>query len=148
MRNFLLTAILLAFSFNAFALDSCRSGAWVDPAYEATGIDLQVGEDFIVLFRYDYLNGDANYWVGVAVNDDSGSYDFAVSSTRMLDDGSIEDRDVGTFSLDEAEDGSLLFSWSFSLDLGVRDASIPWCLGGDCRGSRVLAPLFLSSSCE
>lgn len=147
MKKFLFSIILLAFSYNAFALDSCQSGSYVDPAYDGVGIDLQISDDLIVLFRYDYLGGSPNYWVGVAVNDDSGIYDFATSSTRQLSDGSIDTRDVGTMTL--VEDGSgFLFSWSYSLDLGVEGASIPWCLSSGCNGSQELLPLFLPSSCE
>jgi len=141
-------ALMLAGIGSAYALDPCQSGAYYNPETNGTGIDLQVGQDRIVLFRYGYLNGSSDYWVGTAANDDSGEWIFSVSQT--FGSNGQSQGNVGGITLTEMGDGTLGFEWGYSLDLKKMGAgvAIPWCIGGQCTGAEIVEPLFLPHDCE
>lgn len=147
-KLFLTFALVLAGISSAWALDPCKSGAYYNPETNGTGIDIQVSDETIVVFRYGYLGGHADYWVGATANDDSGEYVLKVNQTFATEDG-VGQYNVGSVILTEIEDGNLLFEWNYQLDVGKPgDYSIPWCLSSQCYGEEVVVPLFLPHDCE
>ena len=146
MKRILLSLMLLVLAGSAFALEPCKSGSYYNPVTDGTGIDLQVSEDVIVLYRYAYLAGHADYWVGAVENDNSGEWVFDMNQTFATNDG-VGQAEAGTTVITELENGNLLFSWNWSFDHGLNKA-IPWCLGAWCSGEEELIPLFLPHKCE
>lgn len=146
MKLLLITLITL-FSANAFALDQCYSGAWYEPATSGEGIDLQVSDEKIVLYRYAYLNGKPNYWVTSLPNTDTDTYQFRANQT-LKSDGVIDVYDVGTITLKTSE-GRLMMSWNYDINIqqSAAGGSI-WCLSGECSGSKELIRLFQPVACK
>jgi hypothetical protein len=135
---------LLVFASTGWALDPCYSGSYYNPETVGTGIDIQVSEDIVAVYRYGYL-GTPNYWVGATEN--IGDFiEVDMSATRYLEDGTITEFVVGDVTLAPTETG-LHFTWHWSLDLR-RDTAIPWCLGEQCVGEEELIPLFNPTPCE
>ena len=152
MKNlFMIVLASLLLSTSAFALDTCYTGSYYEPATDGEGIALQVSEDRVVLYRYAHFRAVPNYWVGVLDNDQPDGTVLTFRAYQTLNvEGDIASYDVGTITLTPNGDAFDL-SWDYDIDIskiGDPDVSIPWCLNSDCSGSKELISLFRTASCE
>lgn len=139
---FLLAALL---PISGHAIDACMSGSYYAEATNGTGIDVQIGDETAVLFRYGYLAGDSEYWVGAAANDDDSVLEFDAFQT--YGPGGGEQMNVGTMSIDVIDGETLLFSWAFHFD-ARKSTALPWCLSADCGGTEELKAIFQPRPCD
>lgn len=148
MKGFLIL-LLLALTAPAFALDRCYSGAWYEPASSGEGIDLQISDEKVVLYRYAHLNGAPNYWVTSTEQSDSAVLNFTAYQTMRTITG-IEVFDVGSLQLttNPQENSQLIMAWDYDIDLSKVNGATPWCLTGGCSGSKELTHLFQPIKCK
>ena len=151
MKRFILSLVLLAGAAgivgSAQALDKCYSGSYYDPTASGSGIDIQVSDERIVLFRFGYLGSYNIWWTSVAAND--GNLIFDLMQT-IGSEGSNTNHEVGTLTLTPWADNNtrLIMDWNITLDLTKEVSGIPWCLTSGCSGSKEMVALFRPTRCE
>jgi len=149
MRTLLFTILLSSFAVPALALDKCYSGSWYEPETSGEGIDLQISEGKVVLYRYAHLNGSPNYWTSSLNNSDSAVLNFTAYQTMRTATG-IEVFDVGSITLttNPPENSRMIMEWDYDIDLDKIGSGTPWCLSGGCSGSKELSHLFQPVTCK
>ena len=141
--------LTMLFAAPALALDKCYSGSWYEPETSGEGIDLQISDEKVVLYRYAYLNGSPNYWTASVDNSDSAVLNFTAYQSMKVDSG-IEVFDIGSITLttNPPENSRMIMEWDYDIDLDKIGSGTLWCLSGGCSGSQELTHLFQPIECN
>lgn len=115
----------------AVSIDACMSGSFYDPEAPGEGINVEVHEDFIIVYFYD-ASGSWMFLQG----DDNG-----LDMYQPYGDGQVHKVGDGFFI--PLNDNEVNFGFDQLLD--IRDVTferpIPWCLRSDCEFDKILTRL-------
>jgi hypothetical protein len=143
-RLFLLFTLITLFVTPVLAIDTCLSGSYYNPETSGTGIDIQVRDDKVVLYRFATLGSAPAWWTGVASNDSDLVLVFPMYQTFQ---GTTAN--VGSLTLipDEFDSTKFYMEWDYIMDLTNVGSTMRWCLIGDCSGAEDIQVLFQPVPC-
>jgi hypothetical protein len=114
----------------AVSIDACMSGSFYDPEAPGEGINVEVHDDFILVYFYD-MSGEWMFLQG----DDNG-----LDMYQPWADGVSK---VGSGYFIPLDNDNVEFGFDQMLDLRnvTFERPIPWCLRSDCEFAKVLVRL-------